>query len=578
MRKTILLPLAMIIFLGLIWLPTGCQRKTDAHTPQPAVPTDAQPATPISVATIQPADIEERIEVTGSLQPADQVVVGSRLAGRIAWIIGDEGTPVRVGQVVARMEDQDMRTQVRAARAMVQAAEARQEQAEAAAAQQATATNSGIDTAQAALDAAKARLKQADTTARAQEATSQAQVASANAQLQQTQQALNAAKSRQELLKNGSRPQERAVAENNVKLAKTTLDFDKNNYDRYKGLYEQGAVSKSLLDSAEMKMKMSEAQYDSARQQLDLVKTGARDEDVQAAEAAVQQAQAAIQQAQAAVDAAVAGQKQVDVAKDNVSIAKTGVAQAEAALRAAKSAVQVDIMRNKDVLAARAALQQARESLSTALQNLDHTQVFSPVDGVVAAKTANVGQSIGANVTILQLSTNGSLYFEAQVSELSATRLCAGQPVTVSVDAMQSGRADLYAGAKSATVVGRVERVVPVVDARTRNFSVRILVPRSRSLFPGMFARGSVMVARHSRALTVPKDALIEKDGRQVVFINENGTAREMTVAPGIISDGNIEVISGLSAGMQVITVGQQALRDGEKVTVHAPRDATLGQ
>lgn len=225
-------------------------------------------------------------------------------------------------------------------------------------------------------------------------------------------------------------------------------------------------------------MKVAKAQLDSAQQQLSLVKEGSRNEDIQAAEAAERQAEAGL-------TLALADMKQVDVAKANVEIARTGVSQAKAELAQARSAQQTNVMRDKDVQAAVATQAQAREAVTTALQNLDYTMIYSPIDGVVSAKVVDVGQSVGKSVTVLRLTTNQSLYFEANVSELEATRLHSGLPVRLTVDALQGDRTNLFGAQQTATLTGKVEKVVPVVDANTRNFIVRIRVPHNKQSFPG---------------------------------------------------------------------------------------------
>ncbi|OPZ87625.1 MAG: Multidrug resistance protein MdtA precursor [bacterium ADurb.Bin429] len=529
---------------------TGCKPPASAEKDN----TSETAAAPVTALTVTPRLLDERVDVTGTLQPHDEVEVGTRYAGRMAWIIGKAGTRVEKGQLVARLEEHDAQTQVRAATAALQAAKARLEQAKAAALQQATATDTGIATAQAGVEAAQARLEQAKTAAEAQDATAKAQVKAADA-------AVDAAKSRLTLLKNGSRTQERKIAEQNVTLAQATYNLDKANFDRYRQLYDKGAVSKAILDGAETKMKVSEAQLQSAKQQLSLVQEGPRQEDIQTAEAAVRQAQEGL-------DTAKANLKQTDVAFANVEIAKTGVSQAKAALEAAKSARQVNVMRDKDVLAAQAVVQQAREALTSATQLLDYMYIYSPVSGVVAARMAEVGQSMGSGESVLKISTNNMLYFEAQVSELEAPRLRAGQQVTLTVDALQGDRGNLYAGKTAHIFAGAVEKVVPVVDARTRNFTVRVMVPASPALFPGMFTRGAIVVARHPNAVTVPKDALVKRDGRTLVFVAEDDVARERAVTLGASDAAAVQVLSGVNPGDRLIVTGQQTLKDGDKISV----------
>jgi len=173
MRKMRSMMTALVVLTAFVLLIGCAQSGKDSAKKTEA---DEAVAVPVSVLTISPANLEERVEVTGTLHPSDEVTVAARFAGRIAWLIGKAGTQVRKGEVVARLDDVDQRIQVRSAEAALQAAGARLEQAEAAATQQVTATDSGIATARATVAAAKAQLQQAQTSAAALEATTQAQI------------------------------------------------------------------------------------------------------------------------------------------------------------------------------------------------------------------------------------------------------------------------------------------------------------------------------------------------------------------------------------------------------------------
>lgn len=617
MQKTAIVIVVVIAIaaLGMVGILQAQKSKGNGKGPDVEAGAD-QKAISVSVLTVTPRDIDERVAVTGTLQPANEVTVGARYAGRIAWLIGKEGTKVRRGDMVARLEDADARTQVRSAQAALQAASARVAQARSALAQQFTATDSGIGSAEAALAAAQARLEQAKAAATQQttstassvktaqanvaaakarlqqaQATTDATDASVNAQVKSAQAALDAAKSRLAIMRSGARTQEQAQAKNAVELAQATYDNDKANYDRLKRLFDDKAVSQSTLDNASTKLKISQAQLNSAQEQYDLVKEGARKEEIDAAESAVQQAQEGVTTAKANL-------KQVDVASANVEIARTGLDQAHAALDNATASKTTDVvMRDKDVLAAQAGVKQAEQALKTAragsdvnsmrrsdltaaiaaqqqaseavtiaMQNWDYTQIFSPVDGVISDKMVEEGQTTGANEDIFKISTEKSLYFEASVSELEATRIRAGQPVRMVVDAMQNDRTNIYGSGQAKSIMGSVEKVVPVVNARTRNFTVRIIVPATAALFPGMFTRGEVVVMRHAKAVAVPKEALVTKGDRQVIFTVTKDTARENVVAVGASDGTYVQVISGIAAGAQVVTMGQQTLADGDQV------------
>ena len=107
-----------------------------------------------------------------------------------------------------------------------------------------------------------------------------------------------------------------------------------------------------------------------------------------------------------ALNSAQANMKQIEVERANVRIAETSVTQADAALAEAEAAHQTEVMRESDVEERAGRHRASAGSGHTAQNTLDYTNIYSPVDGVVSAKTVEVGQSVGKSVTVLRLTTN----------------------------------------------------------------------------------------------------------------------------------------------------------------------------
>jgi len=114
------------------------------------------------------------------------------------------------------------------------------------------------------------------------------------AQLQQAEGNLAASQARLRLLELGARPQERAQVEQAVAQARASFETAAETLNRMQTLLASGAVSQSQLDAARLQYDVARAQYESARQQLSVVQTGARPEELDMARAQVAQAQAAV--------------------------------------------------------------------------------------------------------------------------------------------------------------------------------------------------------------------------------------------------------------------------------------------
>lgn len=375
--------------------------------------------------------------------------------------------------------------------------------------------------AEAALKSARARLKQAQTALDLQPTQNETS-------LRQAEAALEAAKARLRALETGARRQERQQVEQQVASAKANLDNAQANLERVRRLYQQDAVPRQQLDAAQMAYDIALAQYRTAQEQLSLVQEGPRQEEIEAQRALVKQAEEAVRLART-------GDLQLKVRQDEVNAAKALVAQAEAGLFYAR-------------------------------QQYESAFIRSPISGTVAMRMAQPGQMAGAGTPLVRIVNLNAIFFEARVSETEVRYVRVGQPVSVTVDA--------YPGK---TFRGVVSRIYPVGSEGARDFNVRIdMRNENGQLKPQMFARGEILVDVHRNVVLVPKDALVTQDGKQLVFVVQEGVARRVTVQTGYINGMNAEV-RGIPAGAQVVVQGQENLRDGDKVRVEQLQTAEAG-
>jgi HlyD family secretion protein len=381
---------------------------------------------------------------------------------------------------------------------------------------------SRVQQAQAALASATAMANQAQTGVRLQ----QTQTSTG---IQQAQAGLSAARDRLRMLETGARPQERLVAEAAVRQAQAGYDKAEKDLARAESLFKQGAVAEQQVDATRTALQVAAATLDSAKQQLSLVKEGPRTEEVEVARSQVRQAEEALR------------------------LAKAGQAQVE--------------MRRAEVKTALAAVGQARATLDYAQQQLNKTSITSPIDGVVYARKAEPGEVAGG-FPLMMIADLRSLYFEASASELQVAGLSPRDRVIVSVDGLPRRRFE-----------GRIEKVVPVATPGTRDFMVRIQVDNPSGLLrPGMFSRGEAVVARHPNAVVVPSEAVMTAGSTPAVFVVENGVAHRHEVDLGVVNSDVTEIEKGVSAGDQVVVVGQQTLSDGDHVRLSGKASKPSGR
>ena len=208
---------------------------------------------------------------------------------------------------------------------------------------------------------------------------------------------------------------------------------------------------------------------------------------------------------------------------------------------------------------ANAKYSQAREKLVRARKDLQDAALISPVSAIVMERLINDGETPRAAQKVFTIGRIDQVLVVSNIAEERIEDITVGQAATVTLTAFPN---DEFAG----TVV----KVKPVTDPKTRTFLVYTkVVNPGLKLKPGLttFTR----FKRQHDVLAVPSVALINPTGIQdsTVFVLEDGsTARLRKVRIGVVAEGMTEVRSGLTAGEQVIVVGQVALRDGDQVII----------
>ena len=106
-------------------------------------------------------------------------------------------------------------------------------------------------------------------------------------------------------------------------------------------------------------------------------------------------------------------------------------------------------------------------------------------------------------------------------------------------------------------------------NVQSQLYTVALSVPAEvGGLMAGMFADVTFRTDTSSNAIVVPTEAILTSGDVQYVYVVENGAAKYVEVATGLTGSGVTEVTSGLSAGQQLVTVGQSYLSDGDPVRV----------
>lgn len=200
-------------------------------------------------------------------------------------------------------------------------------------------------------------------------------------------------------------------------------------------------------------------------------------------------------------------------------------------------------------------------AVDTAQARIADRVIRAPFNGVVGLRQVSEGLIVQAGTPIISLSDISRIKLDFTVPEVFLNGLTPGQTITA--------RAAAYPGE---VFTGRVDSIDPQVDPITRAVSVRAVLPNGqRRLKPGMLMLTN-LTSKPRTSLTVPEQALTPRLDQQFVYVYDPKTeiVKERRLQIGTRQPGFVEVISGLTAGEQVVVEGTLKISDGDKVRVIA--------
>lgn len=280
-------------------------------------------------------------------------------------------------------------------------------------------------------------------------------------------------------------------------------------------------------------------------------------------------------------------------AQANVALTQANLEQGEAEMRDAQRALDRsrDLLQKNFVSAAahdvavarhekaRAVINGLKASIAVAQANVraaqvsvDQTLIRAPFDGVILTKNANVGDVItpfssatGSQAAVVTMADMNTLEVEADVSEASVGKVKAEQPCEIQLDALPGER-----------FRGVVTRTVPTVDRAKATVNVKVrFVDKDVRILPEMSAKVAFLSKETPEAERAPRTvvslaALVERDGRKVVFVVREGKAVQVALQTGAAYGEALEVKQGLKPGDKVVLKPSEKLRDGAAVSVAA--------
>lgn len=264
-----------------------------------------------------------------------------------------------------------------------------------------------------------------------------------------------------------------------------------------------------------------------------------------------------VQNQQAASQAA-----QIQVAQADANLAQANLDRAlKLVQRGFISTADVDrLTATRDAAAARVRV--ARAQLGELRARADRLNILAPAAGLVLERSVEPGQVVGgASGVLFRIAQGGEMEMLAGVSESDLSQLTVGQSASVTPVGTNT------------SYIGQIWQLSPVIDAKSRQGTVRIALSYHAGLRPGGFATAAIRSGTVVAPLLPESAILSDNQGSFVYLVGRDNKVERRAVRPGIVTEQGIAVVEGLAGNERVVLRAGGFLSPGEKI---APKPVKL--
>ena len=527
---------------------------------QQRVQADADPeASQIVTASI--SDLSTRVSASGQLLPQKEARLALGIRGQVEQVLVKVGDTVEAGDVLVRLESDNLERAVRSAEQTLAIQEANlAELVKEPDAKDVAAAEAATASAEALLDELLtgpsekevARAETALASAQAQlddllAGPSEKELAQAEAALASAQVALRAAEAHYEALDD-----QLVVAQNNIHTAQLGKDRARDQYNLLVWNDWKASVSWAPYSPQGAAVKQAQIDYDVAVANYNLTKINVNDSALRNAQTQVAQAEAAL--------AALTEEKTVQIANARAQLAQAQatlaalteektvqIAGARAQLAQAQARLQalLDATSDEQVAVARAQVEKARIALERARRSVGDVTLVAPFDGLVTKVRLQVGE--WASGLAVELVDTNSLEVVLDADEVDMGTIAVGQPAAVTLEAWPDRELD-----------GQVVSIAPKANSESGIVSYRVHLSIEAGELPvrtGMTANAGLVTANLHNVLLVPNRAIIadRKAGKYYVNQVQGKEIVQVEVTIGLRDNTYTEITSGLNAGDKLV-------------------------
>lgn len=199
------------------------------------------------------------------------------------------------------------------------------------------------------------------------------------------------------------------------------------------------------------------------------------------------------------------------------------------------------------------------KKLVTLNTQLAQSKIISPMSGVVDQVISKVGELASPGMGVVRVVNLNNLKVSAKVSDTYAASVKKGDEVLVKFPDLQK------------ELKARISFVSATVDPLSRTFTIEANLPSVKDIKPNMMAQIQINDATSKDALIIDQNFIQSTENGQIVYVavteGNKKVAKGKTVKTGLSYNGKVEILEGLTAGDQLITLGYQDVVDGQTIS-----------
>ncbi|MCA9754746.1 MAG: efflux RND transporter periplasmic adaptor subunit [Candidatus Eisenbacteria bacterium] len=199
---------------------------------------------------------------------------------------------------------------------------------------------------------------------------------------------------------------------------------------------------------------------------------------------------------------------------------------------------------------------EAELRVERAQRDLDATKLRAPFSGVVSRVSVQTGERIGAEQAVVSLVSLDRIRIPVEVLESDVPPLRVGGSANVR-----------FAALPGESFVGEIEALGPEIDPETGTGRAYVELDNpDHRIRPGMYAEVLLEAGSYPDRISVPREALLERDRKLLVFRAKAGRAEWTYVETGLETDDRVELLSGVAPGDSVLVEGHLTLAHGAPI------------